>query len=71
MLLITYTDYWIEPVMSFSCSSLVLWKITENSCNNVNYSCYIRPRKVVMQTDTRVLMVTGNCKVVWSFKDKS
>jgi len=28
------------------------------------------PRKVVMQTDTRVLMVTGNCKIVSSFKDK-
>ena len=28
------------------------------------------PEKVVMQTDTRVLMVADNCKIVWSFKDK-
>jgi len=28
------------------------------------------PRKVVMQTGTSVLMVTDNCKIVWSFKDR-
>jgi hypothetical protein len=68
MLHITHTC-WIETVMSFSCSPLVLWKV-QRITNNVNYSCYIMPRKVVMQTDTRVLMVTDNCKIVWSFRDK-
>jgi hypothetical protein len=28
------------------------------------------PIKAVMQKDTRVLMVTDNCKIVWSFKVK-
>jgi len=68
MLHITHTCCWVETVMSFSCSPLVLWKV-QRITNNVNYSCYIMPRKVLL-TDTRVLLVTDSCKIVSSFKDK-